>query len=51
MPKHAIRGVSDIVPVHVGRPYFLQVKRERTYQSPEQKEFERGAQNVARSMR
>ena len=40
MPKHAMRGVSDIILVHVGRPYFLEVKRERTCQSPEQKRFQ-----------
>jgi hypothetical protein len=26
--------------VHVGRPYFLEVKRTASYQSPEQKEFQ-----------
>jgi hypothetical protein len=46
MPKHAMRGVSDIILVHVGRPYFLEVKRKGTYQSPEQKEFEKRAQQA-----
>jgi hypothetical protein len=26
MPKYAMRGVSDIIVVHLGRPYFLEVK-------------------------
>jgi len=30
--------------VHVGRPYFLEVKRPGTYQSPEQKDFQKGAE-------
>jgi hypothetical protein len=44
MPKYAMRGVSDIILVHTGRPYFLKVKRKGTYQSPEQKEFQRQAE-------
>jgi len=44
MPKHSKRGVPDIILVHVGRPYFLEVKRPGTYQSPEQKEFQREAE-------
>ena len=43
-PKHAMRGVPDIIVVHVGRPYFLEVKRPKSYQSPEQKEFQKGAE-------
>src|SRR5436305_1538966 len=39
MPKHAMRGVSDIILVHTGRPYFLEVKRQGTYQSTEQRNF------------
>jgi hypothetical protein len=35
MPKYAMRLVADIIVVHVGRPYFLEVKRPGTYQSPE----------------
>jgi hypothetical protein len=46
MPKHAMRGVSDIILVHVGRSYFLEVKRNGTYQSREQKEFEKRAQEA-----
>jgi hypothetical protein len=34
------KGMSDILVVHVGRPYFLEVKRPKTYQSPEQKAFQ-----------
>jgi hypothetical protein len=44
MPKYAMRGVSDIIVVQVGRPYFLEVERPGTYQSPEQKEFQRQAE-------
>jgi hypothetical protein len=44
MPKHTPKGVSDIIVVHVGRPYLLEVKRMGTYQSPEQKEFQRSAE-------
>jgi len=46
MPKHAMRGVSDIIVVHVGRPYFLEVKRPKTSQSPEQKEFQKRAETA-----
>jgi hypothetical protein len=31
MPKYAIRGVADIIVAHVGRPYFLEVKRVGSY--------------------
>ena len=44
MPKPGMRGVSDIIVVHVGRPYFLEVKRPKSYQSPEQKEFQKRAE-------
>ncbi len=37
-------GSPDIIVVHVGRPYFLEVKRPNSYQSPEQKEFQRQAE-------
>jgi hypothetical protein len=43
LPKHALPGLADILVVHTGHPYFLEVKRKGTYQSPEQKEFERRA--------
>jgi len=38
--------LSDIVVVHVGRPYFLEVKRPNTHQSPQQKEFQRRAEHA-----
>jgi hypothetical protein len=44
MPKHAMRGVPDIIVVHVGRPNFVEVKRVGGRQSPEQKEFQTCAQ-------
>jgi hypothetical protein len=50
MPKYAMRGVPDIIPVHVSRPYFLEVKRTGTYQSPEQKEFQRQAEAAGMSL-
>jgi hypothetical protein len=40
MPKYTPKGIADIIVVHVGRPYFLEVKRPKTYQSPEQKQFQ-----------
>jgi hypothetical protein len=46
MPKYAIRGVPDIIVVHVGRPYFLEVKRPRAYQSPDQKLFQQRAETA-----
>ncbi len=46
MPKYAMRGVSDIILVHTGPPYFLEVKREGTYQSPEQKAFQQQAEKA-----
>jgi hypothetical protein len=37
----AIKGsISDIIVVHVGRPYLLEVKRPNSCQSAEQKEFQ-----------
>jgi hypothetical protein len=50
MPKYAMRDVPDIIVVHNGRPYFLEVKRNETYQSPEQKvglAFKPGAGQLA----
>jgi hypothetical protein len=46
MPKYAMRGVSDIIVVHVGRPYFLEVKRVGAYQSAEQTEFQTRAEKA-----
>lgn len=44
MPAHSLKGVPDIILVHVGRPYFLEVKRPGTYQSAEQKDFQKRAE-------
>jgi hypothetical protein len=44
LPKHTPRGIADIIVVHIGRPYFLEVKRPGTYQRPEQKDFQKGAE-------
>lgn len=41
LPKHTPRGLPDIVVVVGGVFFGLEVKRPKTYQSPEQKEFER----------
>jgi hypothetical protein len=46
MPKYAMRGVADIIVVHVGRPYFLEVKRPGSYQTPEQREFQVSAEKA-----
>jgi hypothetical protein len=46
LPKHTPRGIADIIVVHVGRPYFLEVKRPSTYQQPEQKEFQKAAETA-----
>jgi len=45
MAKHTLKGVSDIIVVKEGKPIFLEVKREKTKQSPEQLEFQRLVQN------
>ena len=44
LPKHTPRGIADIIVVHIGQPYFLEVKRPGTYQRPEQKEFQKAAE-------
>jgi hypothetical protein len=46
LPKGAVRGMADIIVVHVGRPYFLEVKRAGTYQSPDQKLFQQRAEGA-----
>jgi hypothetical protein len=46
VPKYAIPGVSDITVVHVGRPYFLEVKRVGAYLSAEQKSFQTRAETA-----
>src|SRR5437016_1004860 len=37
-------GSPDIIVVHVGHPYFLEVKRPGTKQSPDQIEFQKRAE-------
>lgn len=37
---HSKNGMSDILCVHIGRPYFLEVKTAIGKQSPEQKQFQ-----------
>lgn len=44
LPKHTPRGLADIIVVHIGRPFFLEVKRPGTYQSPDQKAFQAEAE-------
>jgi hypothetical protein len=39
-------GSPDIIVVHVGRPYFLEVKRPGTYQSADQKEFQESSEKA-----
>jgi hypothetical protein len=46
LPKHTPRGIADIIVVYAGRPYFLEVKRPETYQSPDQKLFQKHAEKV-----
>jgi hypothetical protein len=46
MPKCTPKGIVDIIVVHVGRPYFLEVKRPGSYQSAEQQEFQRNAERA-----
>jgi VRR-NUC domain len=38
--RHNKRGMSDILVVHVGVPYFLEVKTPVGRQSPDQKDFQ-----------
>src|SRR6185295_12982606 len=46
LPKHTPRGIADIIVVHTGFPYFLEVKRPGTYQSAEQKAFQKQAEKA-----
>ena len=46
MPKYSMRGVADIILVHTGRPYFLEVKRPNTAQSPDQRAFQEQAEKA-----
>lgn len=39
MPKYSRKGMSDILAVHAGKPYFLEVKRPNTKPSEDQKRF------------
>lgn len=41
MPKYSIKGVPDIIVIKDGYFIGLEVKRAKTKQSPDQKEFER----------
>ena len=41
MPKYALKGVADIIVIKDGFAIFLEIKKKGTYQSKEQKEFER----------
>jgi hypothetical protein len=43
MPKYTPKGISDIFVLYNVRPYFLKVKRPGSYQTPEQREFQRRA--------
>jgi hypothetical protein len=44
--RFGAKGSPDIIVVHIGRPYFLEMKRPGTYQSPEQKEFQTRAEKA-----
>ncbi len=46
MPKYSGKGMSDILVIHVGRPYFLEVKRPGASQSTEQKAFQSEAEQA-----
>jgi len=46
MPKHTPKGISDIFVLYGARPYFLEVKRPGSYQTPEQQEFQRRTEFV-----
>lgn len=44
MPKYTPKGISDIFVLYGVRPYFLEVKRPGSYQTPEQREFQKRAE-------
>lgn len=46
MPKYSMKGVPDIIVIHEGYFIGLEVKRAKTKQSPDQKEFERGCKEA-----
>jgi hypothetical protein len=39
-----MRGVPDVIVLYGARPYFLEVKRPDSYQTPEQREFQKRAE-------
>ena len=41
MPKYAMKGVADIIVLHGGKAYFLEVKMPKAYQQKVQKVFEK----------
>lgn len=41
MPKWSVKGVSDIILIHEGTPWFIEVKAEKGAQSEDQKHFEK----------
>ncbi len=41
MPKYSLTGVSDIIALKKGVPYFIEVKRPKGVQSNNQKVFEK----------
>lgn len=46
MPKYAMKGVSDIILLHEGMAYFLEIKRPNAKQNDNQKEFQRFVENA-----
>jgi hypothetical protein len=44
MPKHTPKDISDIFVLYGVRPYFLEVKRPGSHQTPEQREFQKHAE-------
>ena len=46
MPKYTMKGLHDIIIIKQGQFVGLEMKRPGTYQSPEQKAFERELMDV-----
>jgi hypothetical protein len=46
LPKYTMKGLHDIIIIKQGQFVGLEMKRPRTYQSPEQKGFERELMDV-----
>ena len=44
MPKYTPKGISEMFVLYGVRPYFLEVKRPGSYQTPEQQEFQMRAE-------